>query len=124
MRSVDDDPLLVLQEFTNDYGLVEHVTCNAIRAKEIYRLEGVRFQRGTQLLKRGSIQVFAAEPVIDVFFDELVTIRSNVLFQLCNLALDSSFFLLCLRAYTGVEGGALHIPESIPYRGQRVESSA
>lgn len=51
----------------------------------------------------------------NIFLDELVTIHSNVLFQLDNLALDSSFFLLCLRAYTGIEGGSLHISESIPY---------
>jgi hypothetical protein len=71
-------------------------------------LPDVVVPKDAQLFKRRSIQRRAAVPVVDVFLDEDVACGSDLPFQLDNLTLNCSLFLLRICAHTRVQGGLCH----------------
>ena len=89
---------------------------------EIHGVELRRFQVLAELIKRGSVEIGSTMPVVDVLFDQDVARRSNLLAQLEKLALDGSLLPLDFGADTRVQCRLLHMYESIPQKGQRVES--
>jgi hypothetical protein len=68
--AVDDDLLLVLQDFRDDNVLVRHVAGDAIGVEKVDCVEQLGFQIIAQLIQRRPIQLRPAVPIVDVFLDE------------------------------------------------------
>ena len=96
----------MLEKFTDDDPLVFNVSSDAIGSKKIDPVGPVRFQIGPHPIEGRSIEQSAGVPVVNVLFGEHVPCDSDLSFQLYKLALNSSFFLLRVGAYAGVQCGS------------------
>src|SRR3989344_2956477 len=89
--AVDNHLFVLLQYLTDDDGLVGDFSGYPIRVEEVHHLEQIGLKVTSQLVQSWSIQLRTTEAIIDVFFDEHVSISRNLPFQLGDLHLDSTF---------------------------------
>jgi hypothetical protein len=104
------------EELAEDDRLVCDVPGDPIRIEEVHCVEQRVSYVPPERLEPGAIQQRTAVAVVDVFLHEHIARSGDLPLELEHLALNRSFFLLCIGTHAYVQHRSFHTTPLIPER--------